>query len=69
MCIRDSRISDLKLSNGEKIESQKNYTIGGWGSINPEVEGPPIYKLLEDYVSGEKSIKPNHNTPVKIKGI
>ena len=64
-----NRISDLKLSNGEKIESQKNYTIGGWGSINPEVEGPPIYKLLEDYVSGEKIIKPKHNNPVKIKGI
>ena len=64
-----NRISDLKLSNGEKIESQKNYTIGGWGSINPEVEGPPIYKLLEDYVSGEKIIKPKHNNPVTIKGI
>ena len=64
-----NRISDLKLSNGEKIESQKNYTIGGWGSINPKVEGPPIYKLLEDYVSGEKIIKPKNNNPVKIKGI
>jgi len=64
-----NRISDLKLSNGEKIESQKNYTIGGWGSINPEVEGPPIYKLLEDYVSGEKIITPKKNNPVKIKGI
>ena len=64
-----NRISDLKLSNGEKIESQKNYTIGGWGSINPEVEGPPIYKLLEDYVSGEKIIKPKNKNPVKVKGI
>ena len=64
-----NRISDLKLSNGEKIESQKKYTIGGWGSINPKVEGPPIYKLLEDYVSGEKIIKPKHNNPVKIMGI
>ena len=64
-----NRISDLKLSNGEKIESQKKYTIGGWGSINPEVKGPPIYKLLEDYVSGEKIIKPKHNNPVTIKGI
>ena len=63
------RISDLKLSNGEKIESQKNYTIGGWGSINPEVEGPPIYKLLEDYVSGEKIIKPKNKNPVTVKGI
>ena len=64
-----NRISDLKLSNGEKIESQKKYSIGGWGSINPEVEGPPIYKVLEDYVSGEKIIKPKNNNPVKVKGI
>ena len=48
--IMGNRISDLKLSNGEKIESQKKYTIGGWGSINPDVKGPPIYKLLEEYV-------------------
>ncbi len=67
--IMGNRISDLKLSNGEKIESQKSYTIGGWGSINPEVEGPPIYKVLEDYVTGEKIIKPKDNTPVKVKGI
>ena len=40
-----------------KIESQK-YTVGGWGSINPEVEGPPIYKLLE-YVSNEKLLNQN----------
>ena len=64
-----NRISDLKLSTGEIIESEKNYTIGGWGSINPEVEGPPIYKLLEDYISDEKIIKPKNNNPVKIKGI
>ncbi len=67
--IMGNRISNLKLSNGEKIESQKKYTIGGWGSINPEVEGPPIYKILEDYVTGEKIIKPKDNTPVKVKGI
>ena len=28
-----------------------------------------IYKLLEDYVSGEKIIKPKHNNTVKVKGI
>ena len=53
----------------KKLNRKKKYTIGGWGSINPEVKGPPIYKLLEDYVSGEKIIKPKHNNPVTIKGI
>ena len=64
-----NRINDIKLSNGKKIESQKKYTVGGWGAINPEVEGPPIYKLLENYVSNEKIIKPKYNNPVTVKGI
>ncbi len=61
--------SDLLEAVGVEIESQKKYTVGGWGSINPEVEGPPIYNLLENYVSNEKIIKPKYNNPVTVKGI
>ena len=53
----------------KKLSRKKKYTVGGWGSINPEVEGPPIYKLLENYVSNEKIIKPKYNNPVTVKGI
>jgi len=52
-----------------EIKNSNKFKNSTWGSINPEVKGPPIYKLLEDYVSGEKIIKPKHNNPVTIKGI
>ena len=65
-----NRISDLSLlSSGEKIEAQKKYTIGGWGSINPDVEGPAIYNVLEDYILDKQNISPIQNNPVTIKGI
>ena len=65
-----NRISDLSLlSNGEKIEAQKKYTIGGWGSINPDVEGPAIYNVLEDFILDKQNISPMQNNSVTIKGI
>ena len=46
------RISNLAiLPSGDKIEPSKKYVVGGWGSINPDVEGPAIFELLENYIS------------------
>ena len=65
-----NRISNLELiSSGEKIDPSKNYVVGGWGSINPEVKGPPIYKLLENYITTKKIIKPNSLSTVNVLGI
>ena len=50
-------------------EAGKKYTIGGWGSINPDVKGPAIYNVLEDYILDKQNISPMQNNPVTIKGI
>ena len=64
------RISNLAiLSSGDKIEPSKKYVVGGWGSINPDVEGPAIFDLLENYTSEKKIIKPNYENTIEIKGI
>ena len=64
------RISDLVLiSSGDKINPSKKYVVGGWGSINPEVKGPPIYELMEKYILNKKSIKPKLNNNVKVLGM
>ena len=64
------RISNLtSLPSGDKIEPSKKYVVGGWGSINPDVEGPAIFDLLENYISEKKIIKPNYENTVDIKGI
>ena len=64
------RISNLAMvSSGEYIDPSKKYIVGGWGSINPDVEGPAVYDLLEKYISEKKLIKPNFKNTVEIKGI
>ena len=64
------RIGDLTiLATGDKIEPSKKYVVGGWGSINPDVQGPAIFDMLENYISEKKLVKPNYENTVKIMGI
>lgn len=64
------RIGDLTiLPTGDKIEPSKKYVVGGWGSINSDVQGPAIFDMLENYISEKKLVKPNYENTVKIMGI
>ena len=64
------RISDLRMiSSGKTLESNKKYVVGGWGSVNPNVKGPAIYNLLENYISAKKIIKKSNLEAVKIVGM
>jgi hypothetical protein len=50
-----SRISDMRLiSTGEPLEADKKYTVGGWASVNENVEGPAIYDLMEKHITEKK---------------
>ncbi|CTQ31356.1 thiosulfohydrolase SoxB [Jannaschia rubra] len=62
-----SRISEMTmLSTGEAVEPSRTYVVAGWASVNPEVEGPPIWDVVESYVAreGTVSISPNQNVQV-----
>ena len=59
----------LGYLNNKKIFNNKNYIVGGWGSINPNVDGPPIYRLLENYISNKKILTKNNLNAVNIKGM
>ena len=64
------RISNLRItSSDEPLISSKKYVVGGWGSVNPDVEGPAIYNLLEKYITEKKIIKPINSKPVKVLGM
>ncbi len=64
------RISNLKIVSSDKpIESGKKYVVGGWGSVNPNVKGPAIYSLLENYITEKKIIKSMNLETVKIVGM
>ncbi|MEO0543872.1 MAG: thiosulfohydrolase SoxB [Pseudomonadota bacterium] len=61
------RISDMKLTSGDPIEADKTYVVGGWASVNEGTEGPAIYDLMEDYITGLGLVKPLNNQSVKVK--
>ncbi len=64
------RIKDLHLvRNGKAIENSKNYVVSGWGSVNKNVEGPPIYDLLEKYITQQRLVKPKNPGSVKVLGM
>lgn len=64
-----SRISDMTLlKTGEKIDANRKYVVSGWASVNENVEGPPVYDLMENYISKKKTIKLPKNESVKILG-
>ena len=65
-----NRISDMTLGrNGEAVNPNQSYTVAGWASINEDVEGPPIYDLMEAYISRKKVIDLPENQSVKVIGM
>jgi sulfur-oxidizing protein SoxB len=65
-----SRVSEMRLvGDGELIESSKRYMVGGWGSVNKDVSGPPIYDILESYITEKQLVKPRHPNSVRVLGM
>lgn len=64
-----SRISDMVfLKTGKAVEADKSYTVAGWASVNQNVEGPPIWEIVERYVAAKKTIDIKPNSSVKVSG-
>lgn len=63
------RISNLTLlKSGAPIEADRSYTVAGWASVNQNVEGPPIWELVEAYVADRKTINVEPNDAIKVTG-
>jgi len=63
------RITDMTLlKTGAPIEATKNYTVGGWASVNEETKGPAIYDVVSDYLRKEKVVNVPENDSIKISG-
>ena len=64
-----SRISNMThLKSGKPMDPSREYVVAGWASINQNTEGPPIWDVVESYVSARKAIKVSPNDSVKIVG-
>ncbi len=62
-----ARISDMRLmSTGAPLEADKKYVVGGWASINENVEGPAIYDLMEKHIMQKQVVNLPDTPTVKV---
>jgi sulfur-oxidizing protein SoxB len=65
-----SRISNMTyLKTGQAIEAGRSYTVAGWASINENTQGPPIWEVVEKFITAKKVIEPRPLDAVKVVGI
>jgi len=61
------RISDMRLmSTGEPLEADKKYVVGGWASVNENVEGPAIYDLMEKHITQKQVVNLSDQPTVRV---
>ena len=61
------RISDMRLmSTGEPLEAETKYVVGGWASVNENVEGPAIYDLMETHIMQKQVVNLSGQPTVKV---
>ena len=62
------RISNLRLSNGNLINPNKNYVISGWASVNQIETGKPIWEVAREYLQNNKIYSSQDNEKPRILG-
>ena len=63
-----NRISDLEL-DGQPLEANKNYPVGGWASVAAPLEGKQIWEVVSDYLRDKKVIRDVEPNLPKLKGV
>ncbi|QCI68170.1 thiosulfohydrolase SoxB [Phreatobacter stygius] len=63
------RISDMTLlKTGKPLEPAKAYVVAGWASVNEATQGPPVWEIVEKYVSRVRNVCLEPNRAVKVTG-
>ena len=63
-----NRISDLELE-GQPLDADKNYPVGGWASVAAPLEGRQIWEVVSDYLRDKKVIRDVEPNLPKLKGV
>jgi S-sulfosulfanyl-L-cysteine sulfohydrolase len=64
------RISELtRFPSGEAMDAGKDYTVAGWASVRENIEGPPVWDLVERYLARVQTVRIEPNTSVKVAGL
>ncbi|TCO73029.1 thiosulfohydrolase SoxB [Rhodovulum euryhalinum] len=64
-----SRITNMTLlKTGEAIDPGRSYVVSGWASVNEGTEGPPIWQVVEDYITRKGTVSVDPNKSVQVSG-
>jgi sulfur-oxidizing protein SoxB len=58
------RITDIRVG-GKPVEAKKPYKAAGWASLR-EVDGPPVFEVVADYLRRVKRVKVNTHSRVRV---
>jgi sulfur-oxidizing protein SoxB len=64
-----SRISDMVLDDGSKLEADRTYSVAGWASVNLPQTGKPVWEVVASWLKSQSAAKPAHRNKVELKGI
>ena len=62
----NNRIEKLRLNNNIEIESNKEYKVSGWASVNNIEEGKPIWDVTKEYLKAVGTYKVDQSHKIKI---
>ena len=63
------RISDMQMvKTGAPIDPAREYQVAGWASVNEGTEGPPIWDVVANYLTRQKTVRLEPNRAVKVTG-
>ena len=64
-----SRISDLMLLDGDKVESDKTYRVAGWASVSLPQDGRPVWDVVATYLRGQREVSLQRPSRVTLTGV
>jgi sulfur-oxidizing protein SoxB len=65
--VMGKRIGNMyMLGSGAPIEPEKEYVVAGWGSVNEDTPGPPIWEVVAAHLKGRQLLSPQTRKSVKI---
>ena len=63
------RISQLRLlRTGAMLDPGQEYVVAGWGSVNEDTQGPPIWDIITNYIMARKTVSPAASGHVEVVG-
>jgi len=63
------RISQLRLlRTGAVLDPGRDYVVAGWGSVNEDTQGPPIWGVVSSYIAARTIVAPAARGHVRVVG-